>query len=84
MKVYTLNSFARNNETGRFTEYYDNHGVFIMRNYAEQFSTEHDLEHREWFGETLRYVIEELLVNFFCSVIPGEQFTMPNAKSGDG
>ena len=59
MKVYTLNSFARNNETGRFTEYYDNHGVFIMRRYAEQFSTEHDLEHREWFGETLRYVIEE-------------------------
>ena len=59
MKVYTLNSFAQNSETGSFTEYYDNHGVFIMRHYAEQFSIQHDLEHREWFGETLRYVIEE-------------------------
>lgn len=59
IKVYTLNSFAQNNETGFFDEYYDNHGVFIMRHFAEQFSNQHDLEHREWFCENLRYVIEE-------------------------
>ena len=35
MKVYTLNSFAQDDETGRFTEYYGNHGVFIMKHYAE-------------------------------------------------
>ena len=59
MKVYTLNSFAQDDETGRFTEYYDNHGVFIMKHYAEQFVDQHTLEHQEAFGETLRYVIEE-------------------------
>ena len=59
MKVYTLNSFAQDDETGRFTEYYDNHGVLIMKHYAEQFSEQHALEHKEIFGETLRYVIEE-------------------------
>lgn len=59
MKVYTLNSFAQNNETGFFDEYYDNHGVFIMKHFAEQFSHQHDLEHKELFGENLRYVIEE-------------------------
>lgn len=59
MKVYTLNSFAQNSETGYFDEYYDNHGVFIMKHYAEQFSEQHALEHQEVFGETLRYVIEE-------------------------
>ena len=58
MKVYTLNSFAQNNETGFFDEYYDNHGVFIMKHFAEQFSDQHALEHQELFGETLRYVIE--------------------------
>jgi len=57
--IHTLNSFAQNNETGFFDEYYDNHGVFIMKHFAEQFSHQHDLEHREWFGENLRYVIEE-------------------------
>ena len=51
MKVYTLNSFSQNNETGFFDEYYDNHGVFIMKHFAEQ----HSLNH----GGTLRYVIEE-------------------------
>ena len=55
MKVYTLNSFAQNNETGFFDEYYDNHGVFIMKHFAEQFADQHSLNH----GETLRYVIEE-------------------------
>ena len=59
MKVYTLNCFSQNEDTGYFDEYYGNLGVFIMRHYAEQFSIEHYLEHREWFGETLRYVIEE-------------------------
>ena len=59
MKVYTLNSFAQDDETGRFTDYYDNNGVFIMKHYAEQFSEQHALEHKELFGETLRYVIEE-------------------------
>ena len=59
MKVYTLNSFAQNNETGFFDDYYDNHGVFIMEHFAEQFSHQHNLEHKELFGETLRYVIEE-------------------------
>ena len=59
MKVYTLNSFAQDDETGRFTEYYDNHGVFITKHYAEQFSEQHSLEHKEIFWETLRYVIEE-------------------------
>jgi len=59
MKVYTLNSFAQNNETGFFDDYYDNHGVFIMKHYAEQFLENHALEHKELFGETLRYVIEE-------------------------
>ena len=55
MKVYTLNIFAQNNETGFFDEYYDNHGVFIMKHFAEQFTDQHSLNH----GETLRYVIEE-------------------------
>lgn len=59
MKVYTLNSFAQNNETGFFDDYHSNHGVFIMKHYAEQFSDQHALEHQEVFGETLRYVIEE-------------------------
>lgn len=59
MKVYTLNSFAQNSETGYFDDYYDNHGVFIMKHYAEQFSEQHTLEHQEVFEETLRYVIEE-------------------------
>jgi hypothetical protein len=44
MKVYTLNSFAQNSETGYFDEYYDNHGVFIMKHYAEQFADQHALE----------------------------------------
>ncbi len=59
MKIYTLNSFSQNVETGYFDEYYDNLGVFIMRHFAEQFSENHTLEHKEVFGETLRYVIEE-------------------------
>ena len=45
MKVYTLNSFAQNNETGFFDEYYDNHGVFIMKHFAEQFSHQHDFSY---------------------------------------
>ncbi len=59
MKVYTLNSFSQNNETGLFDEYYDNHGVLIMKHFAEHFYHHHDIEHRELFGENLRYVIEE-------------------------
>ena len=30
-----------------------------MRHFAEQFSENHALEHKEVFGENLRYVIEE-------------------------
>ena len=56
---FYLNSFSQNNETGFFDEYYDNHGVFIMKHFAEQFSDQHALEHQELVGETLRYVIEE-------------------------
>ena len=59
MKVYTLNSFDYNSDTGRFDLYCENLGVFIMKHFAEQFSHQHDLEHRELFGENLRYVIEE-------------------------
>ena len=59
MKVYTLNSFSQNVETGYFDEYCVNLGVFIMRHFAEQFSESHNLEHKEVFGENLRYVIEE-------------------------
>ena len=59
MKVYTLNCFSQNVETGCFDKYYGNLGVFVMRHHAEQFLENHDLEHKEWFGETLRYVIED-------------------------
>ena len=59
MKVYTLNCFSHNEETGYFDDYYGNLGVFIMRHFAEQFFNQHNLEHKELFGETLRYVIEE-------------------------
>lgn len=58
MKVYTLNCFSQNEDTGYFDDYYGNLGVFIMKHYAEQFSENHALEHKELFGETLRYVIE--------------------------
>ena len=59
MKVYTLNSFSQNNETGFFDEYYDNHGVFIMKHFAEQFAEQFADQHSLNHGETLRYVIEE-------------------------
>lgn len=58
MKVYTLNSFAQNNETGFFDDYYDNLGVFIMKHYAEQFADQHALEQTD-SAFNLRYVIEE-------------------------
>ena len=58
MKVYTLNCFSQNEDTGCFDDYYGNLGVFIMKHYAEQFSENHALEHKELFGEILRYVIE--------------------------
>ncbi len=58
MKVYTLNSFAQNNETGFFDEYYDNHGVFIMKHFAEQFADQHALKQTD-STFNLRYVIEE-------------------------
>lgn len=55
MKVYTLNSFDYNSDTGRFDRYCENLGVFILKHYAEQFADQHALNN----GETLRYVIEE-------------------------
>lgn len=58
MKVYTLNSFDYNSDTGRFDLYCENLGVFIIKRYAEQFADQHALKQTD-STFNLRYVIEE-------------------------
>ena len=61
MKVYTLNCFDYNSNTGKFDKYCENLGVFILKHYAEQFANQHSLIN----GDSLHYVIEvfELWIN---------------------
>lgn len=55
MKVYTLNCFEYNINTGEFDMHCENIGVFILKEQAEKESEYHSSN----YGEDLRYVIEE-------------------------